>query len=231
MYFGIFHGGTYYDGTKQFLQLAHAAYPTKPIFDTEFGYWSSEDGSTQATQKTVFLQTYLAFTEVGARTSTGTINPNGFLMGMTWWCAFDWYTSQQTNGFQSMGVLHMNRLSTKQVTSVLSTFYKPYFDNLLLTTVHDGQVGNIPSKVQLLQNYPNPFNPSTSIRYALPHADHIRLKVFDVLGREVATLADGMQNAGFHEVLWNARGMSSGIYLCRLVSGTSSETKRLSLVK
>lgn len=64
--------------------------------------------------------------------------------------------------------------------------------------------------------YPNPFNPTTSIRFSLKNDGRAQVKVFDILGREVATLADGMRGAGEHSVSWNASSFSSGVYLLRL---------------
>jgi hypothetical protein len=77
-------------------------------------------------------------------------------------------------------------------------------------------VPGVPTGIELLQNYPNPFNPSTTIRYALPGSAQVTLKVFDVLGREVALLADGVRTAGQHEVQFTAGHLSSGVYVYQL---------------
>jgi hypothetical protein len=83
----------------------------------------------------------------------------------------------------------------------------------------------------LLQNYPNPFNPSTTIRYALPSSAHVRLTVYDMLGREVEKLINEEQSAGWKEVQWNASGCASGIYLVRINTGTFCETRKILLMK
>ncbi|MDP3682460.1 MAG: glycoside hydrolase family 2 TIM barrel-domain containing protein, partial [Ignavibacteria bacterium] len=93
MYFGIFHGGTYYTGTSSFLAQAKINNPGKPIMDSEFGYWSTEDGSSSAKQVTVFNETYKAFKLFATINEFGKYNANGFLNGITWWCIFDWYTA------------------------------------------------------------------------------------------------------------------------------------------
>ena len=81
----------------------------------------------------------------------------------------------------------------------------------------------IPLQFQLFQNYPNPFNPSTTIRFSLPQRLHVTLKVFDVLGREVATLVDGEREAGEHSVLF-----PGGVYIVQMSAG--NVVKRVSIV-
>ncbi len=88
-----------------------------------------------------------------------------------------------------------------------------------------------PKSFYLSQNYPNPFNPSTQIRFALPAAADVRLKVFNALGQEVATLADGRYEAGSYTVRWNAQNFASGVYLYRLQAGRYSDTRKMILIK
>lgn len=83
----------------------------------------------------------------------------------------------------------------------------------------------------LNQNYPNPFNPNTIISYQLPVNSRVELKVFDMLGREVAVLADGLKSAGTHTVDFGATGLSSGIYIYQLKAGDRIESKKMMLVK
>ncbi len=83
----------------------------------------------------------------------------------------------------------------------------------------------------LSQNYPNPFNPSTQINYTLKNSGHVTLKVFDVLGRTVATLVNQDQNAGIHTVQFDASNFSSGIYFYRLESGSFVQTNKMMLLK
>jgi uncharacterized delta-60 repeat protein len=78
--------------------------------------------------------------------------------------------------------------------------------------------GITPSTFTLYQNYPNPFNPQTTIRYILPKRSHVRITVYDLLGREISTLADQLQEAGPHAVQFDARGLSSGAYFYRVWS-------------
>jgi hypothetical protein len=88
-----------------------------------------------------------------------------------------------------------------------------------------------PVKFELLQNYPNPFNPSTTIRYQLPVNGYISLKVFDMLGREVASLVNEVKLAGSYEVTLNGNQLSSGVYYYQLKSNNFVQTKKLELIK
>ncbi len=90
---------------------------------------------------------------------------------------------------------------------------------------------NIPEGYLLNQNYPNPFNPTTRIAFAIPKAGFVSLKMYDVLGREVATLVDETKQPGECSVTWDASGMPSGVYFYRLQAGPFAETKKLILLK
>jgi len=83
----------------------------------------------------------------------------------------------------------------------------------------------------LAQNYPNPFNPSTQIRFTLDAGRQTTLKVYDVLGREVATLVNGTMAAGAHSVTFDASNLTSGVYMYKLEAGGMTMTKRMTLVK
>jgi hypothetical protein len=83
----------------------------------------------------------------------------------------------------------------------------------------------------LEQNFPNPFNPTTTIRFTLPASQFVTLRVFDIVGNEVATLVDGRKSSGSHVVEFDGAGLASGIYFCRLEAGQFVETKKLVLMK
>ena len=89
----------------------------------------------------------------------------------------------------------------------------------------------VPDNFALFQNYPNPFNPSTMIAFTLKSSAPTTLKVYDVVGREVATLVNGQLNAGAHRTMFDARNLASGVYYYRIVSGTFSETRKMLLMK
>jgi hypothetical protein len=88
-----------------------------------------------------------------------------------------------------------------------------------------------PSAVALLPVAPNPVSASARLRYELPEATAVRLQVFDLLGRRVATLADGEKPAGRHEVSWQGAGLASGTYFVRLQAGSTAQTQMLRLVR
>jgi len=88
-----------------------------------------------------------------------------------------------------------------------------------------------PSSVSLSQNYPNPFNPKTKIGFRLQAASFTTLKVYDIFGREVATLVNEKLQAGEHEVEWDAEKVSSGIYFYRITTENSIETRKAVLIR
>ena len=89
----------------------------------------------------------------------------------------------------------------------------------------------LPATVALDQNFPNPFNPSTSIQFSVPRASNVQLNVFDMLGRQVATLQNGMMQAGTHSVRFDASRFSSGLYLYTLQVGETTLTRTMTLIK
>lgn len=237
MYFGIFHGGTYFEGTRYFLTLANYYYPEKPVLDTEFGYWSGELNALagQQAQVNVFNETFNAFTyRASVIKPDGTYRDGGYLMGVTWWCVFDWYSHQHANGFQSMGLYRMNRDTLKLVGDVLKTAYTPFY-NLggTITNIESEKPILNPDEFNLYQNYPNPFNPETIIQYYLPVESKVKLKVFDVLGNEIALIINENISAGSHEVKFDSRNhnLSSGIYFYRFEAGDFSLTKKMVFLK
>jgi hypothetical protein len=88
-----------------------------------------------------------------------------------------------------------------------------------------------PSAFRLHQNYPNPFNPSTTINFELPSKSYVTLKIFDILGNEIATVVSGETAAGSHSRIWDASGMPSGVYFCRLSVGPTVKTIKLLLCR
>jgi Secretion system C-terminal sorting domain len=92
-------------------------------------------------------------------------------------------------------------------------------------------VNSLPTKFELSQNYPNPFNPVTTIRYSIPKAENVTLKVYDELGKEVSTLVNENKEAGNYKVTFNGAELTSGIYYYRITAGDFTEVKKLMLLK
>ena len=91
--------------------------------------------------------------------------------------------------------------------------------------------GAAPSEYKLNQNYPNPFNPTTKIEYSVPKSGYISLKVYDLLGQEVATIFSGNQKAGNYVATFDGSDLASGVYLYKLESDKVSITKKFVLMK
>jgi hypothetical protein len=109
-----------------------------------------------------------------------------------------------------------------------------YLDNLYFATAPTG-IGDadptVPTAFELAQNFPNPFNPSTTIRFSLPQASHVTLKVYNTAGQEVATLVNEFKNAGTYDVIFNAAKLPSGTYFYKIESGDFSAVRKMLLIK
>jgi hypothetical protein len=122
-------------------------------------------------------------------------------------------TTTSTGGVISVPVIQTVNFSVSGTTAVLAP------------------VTNIVRDYTLQQNYPNPFNPSTTITFALPQAGRTTLKIFNILGQEVASLVDKVENSGPHQVVFNADKLSSGVYFYQLHSGSFVQSKKMILLK
>jgi hypothetical protein len=91
--------------------------------------------------------------------------------------------------------------------------------------------GDLPREFSLSQNYPNPFNPQTAVKYALPRDSHVKIEIFDLLGRKVQTLVNEDKEAGVHEVIWNADRAASGIYFYRMETEGFTRTNKMLLLR
>ncbi len=109
-------------------------------------------------------------------------------------------------------------------------FYESNFGDTAVVGVQKENT-HLPEKYVLHQNYPNPFNPSTTISYSLPTQSQVELKIYDVLGREVATLVNKEQNTGSYQVQFNASNLGSGVYFYQIRAGSFVERKKMILLK
>jgi len=136
----------------------------------------------------------------------------------------------------SLHVTAFTNEGTANVQIQIGTFHNPnsritldFVANAYPVSVSDDIVQ--PDKFYLLQNYPNPFNPSTKINFGLKESGHVSIKLYDVLGNEVAQLVNEYKSAGDHEINFNGSELTSGTYIYRLVAGQYSETRKMILEK
>ncbi len=123
--------------------------------------------------------------------------------------------------------VHLNIASDVMDT----TYVLPVTLIVTSTDVPDGGATELPKDYALHQNYPNPFNPSTTIRYDLKAGARTRLAIYNVVGQEVAVLVDGMQEAGTHQLTFDAAALPSGVYFYRLQSGDYIKSAKMILMK
>lgn len=122
MYFGIFHGGTPYEGTVDFLEKAYACWPGKPILNTEFGHWSQENDEAADRQVEIHQETFRALMEKATISQDGKANQKGFVVGIDFWTMYNWYVNHN-QWTQTMGIYHMDRTSEKPVKKYLEADY------------------------------------------------------------------------------------------------------------
>jgi hypothetical protein len=109
-----------------------------------------------------------------------------------------------------------------------------YINEIAVYIVNTGinQIGNeVPDKFELSQNYPNPFNPVTTIKFAIPKASNVVLKVYDILGKEVETIHNGYLNAGYYQISFDAKNLASGMYFYKIEAEKFTDLKRMVLLK
>ena len=104
-------------------------------------------------------------------------------------------------------------------------------NKIILSKEGDEEILTAPVEFALAQNYPNPFNPTTSINYSIPEAGNVELKVYDILGNEVATLVNETKSPGSYVADFNASSFASGIYIYSLRTNNFVQTKKMILMK
>jgi hypothetical protein len=100
----------------------------------------------------------------------------------------------------------------------------------MITKVEPFTIG-IPTCCIISQNYPNPFNPSTQITYSIPKATDVTIKIYDVLGKEIAILVNERKQPGEYKATWNAEGVPSGVYFCRMIASEYVQIRKIVLVR
>ncbi len=130
----------------------------------------------------------------------------------------------------SLTLFHIGGTNTVTIPSSLIPWYNS-ISNTDIAAPTASESTELPEILMLGGNYPNPFNPVTTIEYALPATDHVRLVVYDLAGHEVAVLVDEVKPAGNHTVRFDAVDMPSGLYVCRLQAAGKIDMHAMILVK
>ncbi len=161
---------------------------------------------------TVFRRAYPNTTGIDCPTSAGTYNYT--------------YKYKRESAWQDTSIATVAFVQNDVNKEVLNSGKGTYIATGINNTSNE-----LPGRYSLEQNYPNPFNPTTNIRFAIPKSGFTTLKVYDAMGREVATLYNSKLEAGKYESEFNAMNLSSGVYFYKLVSGDFTEVKKLTLIK
>ena len=143
-------------------------------------------------------------------------------------------SSTQTAGYMEMG----NIPTFKLMDSVTGEMLDLYVDGTIDPWTNNGvsvitlsTTPELPTAVTLNGSYPNPFNPATTISFSIPSEMNVDVKVYDISGRMVGELMNGIQSQGLYEITWDASSQASGLYFVRLVAGTEMHTQKIMLVK
>lgn len=184
-------------------------------FDTSGFIWVTGNSSSPTTARDYLTIRYNAFSgeETWRRKDSGPGVADDYATGIA--CIFK----------ESVCVTGSLNSGTNGGTNFFTTRY--HFPPIGIKSISS----EVPASFNLEQNYPNPFNPVTNIRFDVSKSSNIKIVIFDVLGREIAVLADEKFNPGKYEVNWNASNMSSGIYFYKLIAGDFAVTKKMILNK
>jgi hypothetical protein len=149
-----------------------------------------------------------------------------------------WYYTRTTNTSSDGGARYSIADSIGRTYIFIDGGYTDYLMGAVINGTRYGRVTRVtpkgdirPCDFRLFQNYPNPVNPTTTIRYALPSRSNVTLMVFNSLGQEVATLVNGSEEAGYHDVRFDGTRLASGVYFYRLRAGEYVASKQLILVR
>ena len=143
-----------------------------------------------------------------------------FLLGIL----FPLFTSQAQSSFLE-GIIANGGGEANGSHHIVGTFGQPitgnsgtqlqsgfWFSSTLLTDIEETYNEGIPTDYKLYNNYPNPFNPSTTIKFVIPSTSYVSIQIYNTLGQAIATLFDGVQNAGYHSLVWKTNNSPSGVY-------------------
>lgn len=162
------------------------------------------------------------------------VNNSGFEVERKSGESSEWITLEFINGYGSSNTSHNYLYTDKNLTTGIFSYRLKQIDfngnYEFFNLSNDVNIG-VPLKFSLSQNYPNPFNPTTAINFNIPEDGKVSIKLYDISGKEVAVLLNEFKTAGYHNVKFNASGISSGVYFYRLQSGEFVSTKKMILSK
>ncbi len=141
----------------------------------------------------------------------------------------NWSTNAETDNDENTLIIHSGAIA-RQYAQEFAKRYKESGGTGAILGVEEIK-GAVPMHFALTQNYPNPFNPTTNFQFQIPSAGVVTIKVYDVLGREVAALLNEVRPAGTYHVLWNASQLPSGVYFYQLSAGSYHEVRKAVLLK
>ncbi len=142
----------------------------------------------------------------------------------------NWSSSAETRNDENTVIVRDNRIANLFLQEFAARYYEAYGGDSIKVNVYQAGSG-IPVVYKLSQNYPNPFNPITNFDMQLPNSGLTIVKIYDVLGREVAVLLNEVKSAGTYRITWNASALPSGVYFYKLESGNFTSTKKALLLK
>lgn len=150
----------------------------------------------------------------------------------------NWTNAANTSNNENTLIIHSKRIANLYLQEFKARYIEAGGKDLITDTKEEND-SQLPVNFELYQNYPNPFNPTTTIKYSIPaaasnlemSAQNVTLKIFDMLGREIATLVNGYKSPGNYVVTFNASGLSSGIYFYQLRSGSYILTNKMMILK
>lgn len=135
-----------------------------------------------------------------------------------------WYNNQWISGDGDILFQYANDFTVTIITNNISAYYS----NIVSVDENENLVVN---DFSLSQNFPNPFNPSTLIEYKIPKSTFVEIVVYDILGKEIATLVEEYKSKGIHKIQFNSNNLPSGVYIYRIKAGNYSETKKMILMR
>ena len=148
------------------------------------------------------------------------------------------HSATSDNGVWDSGLLAQNESYTYTFSLEGDYPYHCSLHSFMMDTIVVSNVTGIsdlpsalPDRFEMAQNYPNPFNAETAIEYALPSDSHVRIDIYNLLGQNIETLVDDTRPAGYHQVVWNASDVPTGVYFYRIVAGNYMQTRKMLLVK